>query len=133
MTWMAQTQPTGTRTARSSVWLDDKSAAFYFDSAQSQGPVNSKIAGRAVLVWVGGQRRIRVYSRNSEGRTLDFHETDGWLVDSDTGPLWDPVSGAAVEGELVGQQLDSIPFRAAYDWAWQDFFPESVFYPDFRR
>ena len=50
------------------------------------------------------------------------------LVDEETGSTWNITRGLATEGPLKGEGLQGVPSSSAFDWAWEDFFPESGFY-----
>ena len=74
-------------------------------------------------------KSIHMYiSRLSDGTLLSFVGDAETLTDLETGSMWDPVRGLAVEGELAGQALRQIPYISAFDWAWFDFYPHSDLY-----
>ena len=37
-------------------------------------------------------------------------------------------AGLVTDGPLKGQSLQSVPGATVFDWAWEDFYPESGFY-----
>ena len=64
------------------------------------------------------------YRPRLDGERLTFSESDGKLVDAETGSVWD-VSGRAVSGPKAGAQLE--PVAEAYIAFW---FAWAVFQPD---
>ena len=62
------------------------------------------------------------------GSLLTFEGNAEHMVDVQTGSVWDPARGLAVEGELTGQALREIPYVTSFDWAWRDFYPHTDFY-----
>jgi len=66
--------------------------------------------------------------REVNGETLTFSWTDGTLKDAETGSTWDAKIGLATDGPLKGQALQPVPSLTAYDWAWEDFYPDSEIY-----
>ena len=61
---------------------------------------------------------------------MQFVLEAGELRDVETGSLWSPLTGLALQGEFRGQGMRQIPFSTAYDWAWEDFYPQTTFYGD---
>ena len=67
---------------------------------------------------------IGAYSAEIDGRTLTFEATgEAEFVDLETGSTWN-VLGRAVDGELVGVQLDIVPHRNEFWFVFDAFFPE---------
>lgn len=66
------------------------------------------------------------YDRRVEGDSLDFaRQPDGRLRDTQTGSLWEPESGRAVEGPLEGRSLRRLDTRRVYWFVWAAFNPRS--------
>ncbi len=64
------------------------------------------------------------YDASLEGRTLTFEAAgDTIFKDEQTGTTWS-ILGRGLEGELAGAQLELIPHRNEFWFAWQGFFPE---------
>jgi hypothetical protein len=74
----------------------------------------------------------RIYDRRVDGRTLTFKRS--WfgnkLVDTETGTEWDVSTGAAVDGELLGQTLNPIPATQVLWFAWKGYRPDTVIHGD---
>ena len=89
---------------------DDRDALIYFD----------RPSGTAL-----------VYDRSVDGRTLTFR-LDGdplgiqtILVDDETGSRWLAFTGAAVDGPLIGRQLERVPSHLSFWFAWSDWNPDT--------
>ncbi|MQG76942.1 MAG: DUF3179 domain-containing protein [SAR202 cluster bacterium] len=63
-------------------------------------------------------------------RATEVRTGGGELRDVETGSLWSPFTGLALQGEFRGQGMRQIPFSTAYYWAWEDFYPQTTFYRD---
>ena len=72
------------------------------------------------------------YDRVIDGKTLTFtlREEDGtdFIVDEQTGTLWLPYSGTAVEGSLAGSNLTRIRSTYSFWFAWTDYYPDTELY-----
>lgn len=107
----------------------DAARAFPFDQLVRQPVVNDQFGRTPVLVvYMGGSATAMAYDRRLDGRTLTFTLDTGKLVDSQTGTQWDPASGKAVAGPLVGKQLAQQIGIVSYRRAWRDFHPESSYW-----
>ena len=120
------------------VALEDSAAAYDYLIASRQRVINDTVGAHPVVVIVDADTRdIRVYLRRvavqgSETPTVLTFDRDsqGRLVDVETGTVWNAQRGVATEGALKGAQLQQVPWVSSFDWAWRDFFPHTVFYPD---
>jgi hypothetical protein len=50
------------------------------------------------------------------------------LIDEETGSTWDISRGLATAGPLKGESLQPVPSSSAFDWAWEDFYPDTEFF-----
>ena len=50
------------------------------------------------------------------------------LIDLETGSAWDVIRGLAISGSMEGTSLRAVPSLSSFDWAWEDFYPDSAFY-----
>ena len=68
-----------------------------------------------------------VFHRDVDGRVLDFSQGPGPLdmTDTETGTVWDKLTGVAREGELKGARLTPWPYFNAFWFAWMDFYPNT--------
>jgi len=107
-----------------SIELDGERSAFYIGDVIEAGVTNTTVAGRPVVLWaVEGD--YRTYLRQVEDQSLTFELDGDTITDVETGSTWDLQRGLARSGPLAGQAMQQIPSFTAYDWAWQDFFPDS--------
>ena len=87
--------------------------------------VHETVGGEDVVVfWDEAAQTAMAYRPRLDGERLTFSESDGKLVDAETGSVWD-VSGRAVSGPKAGAQLE--PVAEAYIAFW---FAWAVFQPD---
>ena len=109
------------------VVLAEQSKAYYFDQISIDVVLNDSIGEFPVLIWAYNDD-YRTYLREVNGEKLSFSWTYGTLMDAETGSTWDAKTGLATAGPLKGQALQPIPSLTAYDWAWEDFYPDSEIY-----
>jgi hypothetical protein len=111
------------------VALDGAATAFPYRAAAAVGLINDHVGSAPVLVAVDTKnRRVHVYLRLVEGRTLTFWDADGVVQDRETGSTWRLGTGTAVNGPLAGQVLRALPYVPAFPFAWKDFYPDSRWY-----
>lgn len=83
-----------------------------------EGVVNDRLGPFPLLVHVEEESRaIHVYFREAENRELTFEAAGDRLRDRETGSLWHPATGLALEGPLKGEFLEPVPYSSAFDWA----------------
>jgi len=109
------------------VLLEGKSKAFYYRDVSAVGVINDWVGDIPILVWAA-ENNFHVYIRRVADQELMFRIQDGEMVDAETGTIWDIGTGRAIDGPLVGEVLQAAPSSSAFDWAWQDFYPDSEFY-----
>ena len=68
-----------------------------------------------------------VFSRMVDGQSLTFEQDEGLFVDAETGTKWN-ITGLAVEGELVGTQLDPVVHGNHFWFSWAAFKPDTEIY-----
>lgn len=114
------------------VAFGEDGAAFYYLPLAAAGAVNDRVGDVPfVAVAVADTRVVRTFSRLVADRELTFGMTDGVLTDRETGTTWDPFSGAAIAGPLARRRLAQVPHTFSFDWAWQIFYPNSKYFPEF--
>lgn len=89
---------------------------------------NDEMEGKPILVFLSEDlASARIYSREPAGTTLTFELVAGDTIkDSETGSLWDPISGTAVSGELEGSSLTGLTTTYALWDVWRRYRPDSV-------
>jgi hypothetical protein len=89
--------------------------------------VNDTLDGEPVVVFLGADTvTVRVLRRTVANRTLSFRADGDLLRDEDTGSTWDPMTGRAQSGPLVGEKLDSLVFTTALWYAWRSQRPDTT-------
>lgn len=107
----------------------EKAKAYPFPIAQKQGLINDLLVEIPIVLWVH-EETYHAYQRRVDNQTLTFkiNENNGKVNDMETGSVWDLSRGIATDGLLHGEGLLEIPSMSAYDWAWEDFYPDTEFY-----
>jgi hypothetical protein len=120
------------------VALEDFAVAYGYSVAAQQGVINDMVGEHPVAVVVNSEtRNIEVFLRrvavegNDQPFVLTFdRDSEGRLVDLETGSVWNLTQKVATDGELRGTPLQQVPWVSSFDWAWEDFFPHTTFYAD---
>ncbi len=124
------------------VTIDEGEKAYPFSEISEVRVVNDDLDGRPLVVFWGAEattdaldagdiseaRAIGTgiaYDPVVDGRRLTFAPlSDTEFVDNETGTTW-TILGKAVDGELAGSELELLPHRNEFWFAWQAFFPEA--------
>jgi hypothetical protein len=107
--------------------LGENARAYYYQDAIDIGAINDMLGEVPVVVWASDEI-YNAYIRQVDGQTLTFRSEGESLIDLETGSVWDVVRGLAVSGPLEGSSLRAVPSLSSFDWAWEDFYPDSSFY-----
>ena len=89
-------------------FFDDGTLSSFPDSRN-----NPRVAGSSVA-----------FSPEVDGMSLTFTVTNRGIEDEETGSLWSS-SGLAVEGQLEGATLETVPHGNHFWFAWYAFFPDA--------
>ncbi len=126
---------------------------YPFGAIEAAGVINDEVAGIPIAVWWGGDtadaldsRSIAdgaaigtgiAFDRRVDDRTLTFAAAESGdgsgaeaadrFTDAETGTTW-TLLGLAIDGPLEGTQLDPIPHRNEFWFAWASFFPDAPVY-----
>ncbi len=65
---------------------------------------------------------VAVFSRQVDGRSLTFEQSDNGVLDVETGSTWN-LAGIATDGELTGTQLEPVVHANHFWFAWAVFKP----------
>jgi hypothetical protein len=68
----------------------------------------------------------QVWSRVVGERTLAFDAEGDRMRDAETGTVWDPLTGQALEGALAGRNLKPVVFTHALWYAWHSQRPDTT-------
>ena len=124
--------------------IDDESKAYPFDLIAESGAVNDVVAEIPIAVLWGSDTADALddrdisdgaeigtgiaFDRRLDGQELTFSATgDDLFVDAETSSTWN-VLGQAVDGPLIGEQLEVLPHRNEFWFAWAAFFPDAPVY-----
>jgi len=113
------------------VELENGAVAYPFSVLNEEPVVNDSIAEKDLLVVFDPQGGTGlVYDRNVDGRLLTFTQDaeSMTVIDEETGTVWDAFSGKALEGLLVGKQLDRVKSTIVFWFGWVDFHPDTLVY-----
>ncbi len=112
------------------IGFDGGPLAFPHSQLRSQQLVNITHDGDAKLIYFDPSTDTALaYGAEIDGQELSFKlvEKNGreWLEDDQTGTLWVPFTGQAVDGELAGSALERLHAVNVFWFAWSDFYPET--------
>lgn len=114
------------------VELGDEAVAYPYGRL-SQMPVVNDVVGEVPILVVfdaengGGV----VHERRVNGQVLTFHVESGLrLTDSETGSLWNGLTGESEGGELKGARLRRVKSTSAFWFGWKDIHPGTQIYGD---
>jgi hypothetical protein len=107
---------------------EDDPLAVPHSQLRSQPLANISNADKPVVVYFDSPTNTALaYESEIDGQELRFAlvEKDGreWLQDDQTGTLWVPFTGQALDGELAGSALKRIDALNVFWFAWSDFYP----------
>jgi hypothetical protein len=89
--------------------------------------VNDVLDGEPLLVFLSPDAvTTRVWSRALGPRTLTFAAAGDRVRDEETGTIWDPLTGRALEGPLAGEQLEPVVSTQALWYAWRSQRPDTT-------
>ena len=125
--------------------IGDSAVGYHYTPVEEALVVNDVIGELPIAVFVEpGTRSIETYLRvPAPGIKADLPEDapdvltftvsgDGTITDDETGTTWDRERGSAIDGPLAGAQLQQVPYVTSFDWAWENFFPETRLWPGIR-
>jgi hypothetical protein len=113
------------------VEVDQQAVAYPFSVLNTEPVISDEIAGTEIVVAFDADAAAgAVWERTlEEGQVLDFVELRGVLMrDTQTGSLWDGLTGTALEGEYAGEVLKPVANTQVFWFAWVDFHPETGLY-----
>ncbi len=96
------------------------------DTGKPVRAVHETVGGEEVVVfWDEAAQSAMAYYPRHAGQRLTFSESDGKLVDAETGSVW-KVTGRAVSGPKAGARLEPVAEAYVAFWfAWAAFHPET--------
>ena len=109
------------------VVIAEQSKAYFYEDVASAGIVNDQLGDIPLLIWAA-HNDYRSFIRQVGDQVLTFELNEGILKDRETGSTWEASLGLATAGTLKGEALQPAPSLTSFDWAWEDFFPNSEYY-----
>ncbi len=112
--------------------FDTEAKAYPVPDLRQVGVVNDQVAGAdiAVVIDPADQQRWTVFSRQlgaqSGDDTVTLSLEGDALVDTESGSIWDPVTGVALSGPRQGQVLDRLPAFTSLPDDYDTFWPEGT-------
>ena len=123
------------------VAADGQATAFPLLELREAGTVEAELAGEPIVAfWVPGSASALdagqvaggvdvgatgVFSPVVGDETLTFAASDGVITDAETDSTWN-IFGEAIDGELVGTELEQIVHVDTFWFAWIAFHPDST-------
>jgi len=112
--------------------LNDKAKAYPFSVLSRRFVVNDNFAGVPLLIVFDEKTTTgMIFRRKLDGKTLSFKKTqlEGekglFLVDDESGSIWEGLSGRAVQGPLKGKKLEALPITPSFWFGWIDHYPNT--------
>lgn len=112
--------------------LGEHSKAYRYTALTEERVVNDFVGPYPVVLYVDPDTRdVKAFLRQvgDQVLTLSLGADGKQLVDAETGSSWDVTRGLARDGALNGEAMRQVPYLSSFDWAWEDFHPDTEFYP----
>ena len=121
--------------------IGDTAVAYPFMLLESMPVINDSVAGTDIAIFYTPDTQSAflgmfasespvvgstgVYDSNLDGDRLTFEAKGGFIVDEQTGSVWN-IFGEAVSGPLTGSRLRSVMHANHFWFAWRAFYPDTV-------
>jgi hypothetical protein len=112
--------------------LNGKAKAFPFSVLSRRSVVNDALEEVPLLiVFDEGTTTGMIFNRKLDGKTLSFKKTQLqgkkglFLLDDQTGSVWEGLSGRAVQGSVKGKKLEPLPVTPSFWFGWVDHYPKT--------
>jgi uncharacterized protein DUF3179 len=110
------------------VRIMDRPKAYALAAVVNKKVVNDTLENLPLVLLATSDESASVYERQLNGQTLTFDAVGSIIRDHETGSTWDPVTGKATAGPLVGNSLTAVPATTSFWFGWFDFFPGTGLY-----
>ncbi|RNJ79141.1 MAG: DUF3179 domain-containing protein [Nitrosopumilus sp. H8] len=107
--------------------LGDVYKAYRQADIEAESVINDSVGGVPLVLASMYEQNMRVFERTVDGKILDFDDTGGAMVDSQTGSEWN-YDGLAVSGDYIGEQLRRMPIQPGFWFEWVAFHPGTQLY-----
>ncbi len=116
------------------VHAGDDAVAIPLDALEKKQLIEVVLGDQPVLVvYSRKEQTAAVFRATLEERRLSFrlHKRGNqtFLEDVETGSVWSPLEGRAVEGPLQGKRLKAIAYLRSYWYAWSAYRPQTRIVP----
>jgi len=121
----------GTKEFVIGVEVGQEAVAYPFSVLNDEPVVNDEIGGLPLLVAFDKETGAgAVWERTlSDGTVLEFVQHEGFtLRDTETGSLWNGLTGRAFDGEYEGSTLVRVKSTQSFWFGWVDFHEDTVVY-----
>ena len=115
--------------------LGSKAKAYPFSVLSRNPLVNDVFEGVPLLVVFAEESATgTIFQRKLEGKTLSFKKAqslskkDPHMLDSETGSVWEGLTGRAMKGKLQGKKLTPLPATPSFWFGWVDHYPNTELY-----
>jgi len=107
----------------------DQAKAYAMTAIVRAKVANDAFADVNLVIFATGPDSASVFRRDLSSQTLTFEASAGGMItDRETGSGWDPLTGKAICGALMGSSLTPIDATTSFWFGWFDFFPETALY-----
>jgi hypothetical protein len=112
------------------VAIASEAAAYPFSVMSQHTIAHDEVGSIPILVVFDAENASGVvFSREVDDLLLTFeHESDLTLRDTQTGSMWDGLTGQALSGDLAGEQLSRVKSTSSFWFGWKDFYPGTRIY-----
>ncbi len=109
---------------------NNEAVAYPFGVLNEMPIVNDIVGDHPILVVFAIDTGTGVvFSRQINNQILTFTQLTALsLKDPETGTIWDGLTGKALEGPLVGEQLNRLKSTSSFWFGWKDWYPETRVY-----
>ncbi len=108
---------------------NDTSRAWPFDQLLRQTVVNDVLDDLPlVVVFDPKSKTAFLFDRRVGGKSIDFEQRDGKLVDMRSGRAWDPRSGRELAEGDAAVNLKPVPGIVSYRHIWELFYPRTTMF-----
>ncbi len=114
------------------ITLGEHNKAYDYSTLAQERVINDFVGPFPVVLYADPQsRNVQAFVRQVDQQvlTMQLTNSDGYLIDTETGTTWNITLGLAQEGKLKGKSVLQVPYISSFNWAWEDFHPDTEFYP----
>lgn len=121
----------GTKEFVIGIEIGNDAVAYPFSVLNTQPVVNDNVSGNPIVVIFDQENGAgAVWERNlQDGQILEFVQHEGFIIrDSETGSLWNGLTGQSISGEYEGTTLTRVKSTQSFWFGWVDFHEDTQLY-----